>query len=770
MAKLLGTGISYLGKDEIWIRIDKCPHCGARGQLAHYTARKYLTLAGISLFSIGRVRIENECRICRRRGIVSYGQWSIRRDQTMELRRHPKESAEVLEFLEAVLQFSCLSELREEAQDISDRFAHNGHVLAALGNAFSHFREWEQADAFFEAAGDGFEVQCLRAIHLLRRGWPAEAEPLLELVFQDRLEAYRDTLYLLAEAYQARGQMLDSKRILERIEGTWPSVAVEPEHKWYQARNRGRKHLPTLALKHSIPAVPFFAQPVVYGTLTPLLLCYLVVTFWSAQERKLFLLNGTDAPYEVEIGGKRRTLVPGRPEVLTISEGSVDYRVFHSSVPSGSVLVRTAWPTRAFQKRTFLLNPDQLAILHTERNGYSKRPISGFDEQFQLHSGQVLYEFADIDYPFDSFPTTIMVSEGHFGHFFNDVTYLRRLDVLTGSASTLLGLLPSEKERLSYLEKALRVVPTQELITTAERDFSAEKLLDAARDHLDAVPVQTPWHILYQDLAWSSRNLEQEYRERLGRAPQDPELRYLLSRITGQSLTQGPFSPFALLDQATEAFSKGDFAAAERIAQNPAPPLRELYAYTLLAQRRYSQMLALPLEDTLRLRALLAAGQTSEASLLVRTAPGNSGFLLGLAQDYALGRPNQVKDAPGQVQFIADLYNGNLERVLPSSQQSNNWSVNLTLFLITRDKRELERAIDLLALYPPFFPEFRAAELLRHPDPKAVHLPLYFNDKRLLLAALCLIDPKHRESYAPLARKLNFEKSFPYWAIQKVLK
>ncbi|MBN9414953.1 MAG: hypothetical protein J0I12_05910 [Candidatus Eremiobacteraeota bacterium] len=751
--------------------MDKCPHCGARGQLAHYTAGKYWKFAGISLFSSGRVRIEDECRICRKNRKLDYSEWERRRDLALSERSdHLQTPAEALAFLETVLQYSALEDLQEEAQELTDRFSDNPHIMALLGNAFSHFREWEQADAFFEAAGTTPECECLRAIDALRRGYPAEAAPKLEFIFQEQLSAYRDTLYLLAEAYQARGQMDEAAQVLDRIEKIWPSQAVEPEHKWYRKRNHGKKHLPTLALKSSIPAVPFFAQPVVYGTLIPLLLCYLGVTWWAGQIRPIYLLNGTDAPYDIEIAGKRRTLVPGRPELINIAEGNLEYKTFEPGVPSASVAVKTFWLTRAFQKRTFLLNPDSLALLYTERNGYAKRPLGEIDPQFHFYQARRLHELDDIDLPFESFPKEIMVSEGHLSFLFNDVTYLRRLDALAGSAAYLLSLLPDDQARLDYLETGMGIHADMALLEGALSEIAPEKLLDAASRHLEEQSVNTAWHILYQDLAWSKRNLQAEYEQRLKAAPKDPELQFLLARVTGnpELIRTEPISPFALLHRAEAALSRGDFATAEKLSQGGGRLSRPILVHSLVAQGKYQLALALPMEDECRVLALAAAGQLQEAKHCIQASSPTQAEYLGLILAYAQGHPSQQTFKLEGLQVLADLHAGKLDRLLSKAAQASSWTFHLNLFLMGAGKGELERTIDILSGYPPFSPEFHAAELLRQPDPKATRLHLNVGDKRLLLAALCVLDPKRKAVYAPLARKLNFEKSFPYWTIQKI--
>ena len=770
----LGSGIAYLGKDEIWVRVDRCPHCGARGQLASYTAAKVFRVLGISAVALGKVRIEDDCRLCRRLRVIAYQEWEARRDKVLEdrcavLEQRPRDVAVALDFLDVVQRYSSLSDLQDEAPGLAERFAENSHVLLALGKAYSYFGEWEQAEAFFAAADKGFELEHQRAVDLLRRGYPAEAEPKLEPIFSERLEGQRDVLYLLVEGYQSRGKMDAAGRVLERIETTWPSQAAEPEHKWLLARNHGRKPVPTVALKHSIKAAPWFTHPVVYGTVLPILFCYGFATFWLGQNREIYLLNGTDAPYDIEIGGKRWTLVPGLPELAKVAEGTIHYKVSDANIPVQKVAIQSFWPVRVFQKRTFVLNPDGLALLHTERTGYSKNPDPNQDQQFQVYPLQPLHEFSDIDLPFEDFPITIQVRTGWLGSLFSDVTYVRRLDVFTGGPSHLLELVAQDKATgEEYLESALRISPSQELIDRAEENMPTESLLDAANRHLEAVPVETAWHILYQDLSWSSRNLELEYRERLSRSPKDPELQFLLARMVGDEtmLKDKPLSQFAVLHQARMALANGDFSRAEELSRGRTPALRAIFADSLMAQRRYQDLLSLSLEDSQRMLAWEAAGKEKEAEHCAKAAVPSRRSLLAMELAYAQGREiGEDKEEP----VLSNLLAGNWQKARPELKESPSWTLHLSLYLMSRDRSELARAIELLRVFPPFSAEFQAAQFLRHPDPKAARLCMSFKEKRLLLAALCLLDARHRESYRPLAQKLNFEKSFPYWTIKKVL-
>ena len=780
MSKFLGTGIGYLGKTQVVTGAGKCTRCGARAQLISYSASKYLQLLNFAIFPLGQVRVEGECRLCGQRRVLSLTEWESRREKELDrLGGALEEPAGALAFLEAAKAFSAEDDLAAEAEDLAARFSQDARVLARMADCYSSFREFEQAEEFFRAAQtleDSLDLQCLWALHLLRQRYPAEAQAKLEPAFE--LEAYRSSLYLLVEGYQNRGQMEAAARVLARIAATWPSQAVEPEHKWYVARNRGRKELPSVALGIPQPAIPVMVQ-MLRGSFVPLLVAYAGVTLWEGQNRQIFLLNGTDSPYDIEIRGVRRTLVPNRPETLTIPEGRLDYKVLNSPVPSGFVTIETSWPVRAFQSRTFLVNPDQLGVLHSERNRYTKAPDeSDFDRQSQVYSGQQLYDLPDMELEFEPFPKEITVSEGHFDFLFNPSTYIRRLDVFSEPTFERVDLLPDRAAQRKYITQSLDLQPTYEMIMCALRILSEEQLLDSAASRLDKAPTQTAWHILYQNLGWNKYNLEAQYRQRLQASPRDPELQFLLNRVI-MVPSPGVTSPFAVLNTALARLSSGDFAGAEKLCRPESPLFRETLVTALEAQGRYAELLAGSLDEVTRTQFLATTGKVQEAENLVNShLPPLSDFMR-LHLNYALGKKSATKSDNEVVQLVAELFDEELEKVLPKSSQMSSWTNHLSLFLLASEQKrkesartELEIAIDRLAAYPPFSPEYQAAQLLRHPTKPdlALKLNLWPHEKRIILAALILRDPGHRKAYLPLARKLNFERSFPYWTVAKIFR
>ena len=74
----------------------------------------------------------------------------------------------------------------------------------------------------------------------------------------------------------------------------------------------------------------------------------------------------------------------------TRDEGAVSFRI------------ETPFFSRPFLNRTFVINPDQFAVLIMEQTEYAANPHDA-DLPHELHAGQVLYTVDGLDYQFVDF-------------------------------------------------------------------------------------------------------------------------------------------------------------------------------------------------------------------------------------------------------------------------------------------------------------------------------------------------------------------------------
>src|SRR5204863_2007744 len=64
-----------------------------------------------------------------------------------------------------------------------------------------------------------------------------------------------------------------------------------------------------------------------------------------------------------------------------------------------------------FQRRTFAINPDRLAVFIKDQAQYAEIP-GALNGQPVIHINELLYAFQGIDYEFAPFPTTIKLKKG----------------------------------------------------------------------------------------------------------------------------------------------------------------------------------------------------------------------------------------------------------------------------------------------------------------------------------------------------------------------
>jgi hypothetical protein len=699
----LGVVIAYLGRMEPYLERGKCAQCGAEGYLHCYSATKYLKLLGLAVLPLTSVRIEDECNFCGRRSITPLNDWQLRRQKEMEQRCDDLQSeAGALAYLRAIQRHHDQEDFFEEAPELAHRFADNPRVMARICETLSIFREFDQAEAGFQKLleqNDTSDFRRLYALHKLRRGSPRD----LEGKFSQPAE-----LYLLVEGYQSRGILAAAEKVLNQIAASWPEQTVTPEYKWYAKRNQ-RKIKISPAFDLPRPARPFLFEPVVLSILIPFLVVFAVLSLRAGRNREIDLINGSDSAYDLEFAGKTYRLVPGQVETVPLAEGVYTYKSTTPGAPvlPASIKIECFWAFRISDKRHFVLNPDGLAILVSERTVYSKdKSDEKFDPQEQLYLGKTFYEIPAMDYYFEPFPSDISVAEGHFDKFFTRTYERFRLDMVRGGVQAKFETLEKESDRVEYLKSCLDRVPTLELVETAEASLARPSLLKLAKERIELVPTRTIWHILYQDLTWKEQDLLAEYRQRLARAPQDAELQFLLGRLDGHMQGDGPFQRWW---RARQQMATGKFESDGGL-DSKLPLHRSEYCQELLAQRRFQELLDFNLGPTDRLLALVQANRIPEAEKL---AAGEE--YLGLVLRYARHQRTGV-----------DLLDGQVERAEPTT-----WQLDMAVFLMSQDQtqkdRELQKAIERLAQFPPFSPEFQASKILKASGPVRQALELNMN-------------------------------------------
>lgn len=193
------------------------------------------------------------------------------------------------------------------------------------------------------------------------------------------------------------------------------------------------------------------------------------------------------------------------------------------------------------------------------------------------------------------------------------------------------------------------------------------------------------------------------------------------------------------------------------------------------SERQKHSDLALQAEDLVRLRLSGYSPETIEAQAISIAA--QKAYATGDVAEFArlLGQSADPSD-----QFLAQLTTGDAAgAAVTAAQVEPPASMHLMIHLVAARtgnrevaERQLKAAAEKLAKGDHEDRQFAAALDGTSPLSRSqiIRLRMTPRDKALVLTALGLRDPAGREEYFALARKLNFDRRFPYLLIDDVLR
>jgi tetratricopeptide (TPR) repeat protein len=624
-----GIGTWYYGKRRIHRRKGVCSFCKSVGELESYDTTLYFVVIFVPLLPLSHKRVLEVCPRCRRHRVVSLKEWEKHKAEDVatlleKLQQDPDNRETILAALALASSYQDEEMFDELAGGLATHRQDDAAIQAQLGTAYAYFARHAEAERAFRAslaAEDSPDVRQQLALTLLKQGRPDEAALYLQHIFDNRIREQAGLIYLLIEGYQAQGMHEQSLQLMDRRDAAFPELAVlkdiKKQRKTSERYLRSGKKVTSAYLSESGKAgyqegnwtarVPRLIGPLV---LAGLLCWYLGTAIAIGLARQVYLVNGTNRAYTVAINGRAHNLSPQSATPLRLPEGdsTVEFRDPTISLEPMKCRIETSFFTRPFVRHTFVLNPDQVALLVREQSVYSENP--GAQPQLpKFYTGDAVYSFRGIDYEFVPFPPTLKTSKGQ------SITKTR-IALMPDSTSegrmTLASRVLKESEQKAYAQRLLALDPHDAVVlswlTSQLPDAEALSFLESK---LSVRPLLVEWHRDYQSLMEKNHpevDLRPRYRQLVAETKEDPDALYLLARIDAQDPKEteqllrravaGPHpSAYALHGLAYSFLIRGEFADAlsweEKAARAaPANPVvRQGYQQTLLAAGKYDELI-----------------------------------------------------------------------------------------------------------------------------------------------------------------------------------
>ncbi len=837
-----GIGTWYYGKDNLFLRRGVCPYCGREGELSSFDTTKYFVVVFIPLIPLGKSRVLDKCPHCTKHAVIPLKQWRQQRQEAIDkavaaVQARPDDPQAHLEAMDTFITFQDRDLCLQYASLAQERCPENAEVLTQAGRMFVYFGRFEEANEALAAALAVEETDDrheLLAITLIKAGRPDDASEHLLHIVENSITDKVGTLILHAKSFQAHGEHDKALEVFDEAVRISPELAQNKEYKKLRKLSQKNlasgkaiksKDLSALAQTRQGRGIRRQAAKIVGPVvLAALLAIYLGVAWNKGQHRKVYLINGLNHVYSVNIADQTLALTPHVPTPVELAEGDIRLVVNNCPVIESpqTLTITTNFFARPFINRTFIINLDAVEVLVREKVYYAVEYASAPDPTFELLTGKTLHTLKHIDYIFTTFPKELDLPDGR--PLSKDrITTVNRTDAPVSYENMPYNLLQNNdiEDVRRYLELQVRYQQApddwMELFFMLTEPVQACEL---ARPYLAARPVRMDWHRTYQatrEKIEPDYDLAKEYQSYLDTDPDNTDLCYLLARVTAdkeqacalylRSLQEPHPCPYGYNGLAYIHQCNGEFEEAlnkyrQARTMDPNNPTFENNYYQMLlatenlqearhyCRERLAQegnSLSWLLQDVVLTERIEGPGSsqpmlterltsmepmTDEDRELVKVwQKGLKTYLAYLHQDLPAYRQNLDQNSPND-QFWLALTDGKIPDAQLYQDSKNPYQYLLVYLVAARCGEEnpdrfYDKALELLKSQGR--EERQLAQCLTPASPRPEDVcgaTIDTNAKAILLTALGVKYPQHRRQYHALASRLNYHRQPPYWLLK----
>lgn len=843
-----GVGTWYYGKNNLFSHAGTCEFCKNYTELSSYDTALYFTLFYIPIIPLGKKRLLNYCPKCSKHRVVELKEWGNLKQKNIEeaLKRfydNTGSAENAANLIETLFAYQDEKKFLEVAESIKQQHKNNLQIQFMLADAYSYFSHLKEAESAYRqvlSLQDNPLASKALAVNLIKQLKPEQAYPYLEFILNKSVKEDIGYLYLLIEAYQAKGKHSEALNLLRSCERIFKGITSDKAYKKYRKiseRNLGGKKVVKSAMfcmkQKKTPAGDGFF-PGAHKFVGPLILLvllagYLITAYVRGKAVSMYVLNGLGRSYDIQINNKRFTLPAQEHIRVKMLEGNILVKVLDEdlNISQQTTVIKTSFFARPFLNRTYVINPDRVAVLLWERTQYSAEPAQNIEKlPYKYYTGEFFYSFAGIDYKFSEFPNRIDISSKTSRVEKERITQVK--DLL--SSNSLIDILTEdlgvEKAR-EFLKTNLYYDPQNGMSIYYLSVLSEPKdMIDFLRPNLARRPVLIEYHRMYQDLmdvVNREYNLEQEYRGYLEKDKSNPELIYLLGRVTPdiveseklflQSVTNETPCPYGYNALAYNRLCSGKFEEAARFINKALQIMPDNQSFDV-ARWEISAALGEFGELLKKIRKEKKDnpydGEVVAGEIYYLIRNGQKDLVKAVVDGY-LSKIKEVSTAElieewknyfdfvyyyvfgdeklslekikglsdPKFKFMGEFLAGNLAEAENALKEEKFVSADYHLLLFIAGKikgdkefsdKHLRQAIEILEQSSP--PERVAADYLkgiRYPDiAEVVQLPISPGQKRIILATIGIQFPEHKEKMFSLGKKLNYHTLFPYLFLKRI--
>ncbi len=569
-----GIGTKFYGKGNLKVTVAHCDNCQAKYSMETYDTYEYFTLLYIPVIPLKKLHIINECTRCRRFRMVSSGKWKKQMERSVSVIESAIETGKDTEavLLAELPAFGMYNdkELFESVAVKVLQWNSTAPVYSLLGNLFRYYHHAEGYLTCMKKAVElnkTDEYKILLAEAFLYNDSPEQAEPLISFLFESSNNNDFWVVSLLIQSYLTKGNYRKAEQLVEKLKATYTTPMFESPTKElalsvkkcsessqpYYSSSLAMIKEPFLTQSKPVSKAPMLIAPIV---LLLAMMLYFYTAFTTADDNKVYIINGTARSYEVTIDGvdfripafsKNSTNLDMGTHTITMDSPSEELR-------SQEFEISTPFWTRPFDDIIFVINPDRQAIIYSQKIVYTTSQNNVSDYPYTIFAGELLYSFKNIDYEFRSGPQQISTSGGDIKKM-----ELRMINDFTPEWTPInLAMRELSGEKFTdFLQFYIAENPNDySAISMNYQILGEEQFFIFAEPYLAANPANVEFHRIYQELIevlQPKLNIVETYETRLELYPQDAMNYYLLGRVCSNERSQ-ELNKQAILIDSLEAY------------------------------------------------------------------------------------------------------------------------------------------------------------------------------------------------------------------------
>ncbi|NLL04395.1 MAG: hypothetical protein GX270_01085 [Clostridiaceae bacterium] len=837
-----GIGSWYYGKKNEHTHQGTCEFCGNSAKLSSYDTTKFFVFLFIPIIPLGEKRVIDQCSCCKKHRVVGLKEWEKHLKETVDSQhanwlQNPNDYEAATELLHSVAYFRDIDKLNSISRDIRMHCSNNAEIMNELGLVHSFLYQFEEAESAFNSSlfiNRDRNVEENLAEALMKNQKPDKAKPYLRHIIEERIVDKLYYILLLIESYQYIGNHRSAMQVIEECESAFPeyknhktlSKYRKISQRNYDTSRTVKGSLMSSALNSKDPVKFAFVLPkIIFPALLVLgFLIYTLSAFLLGLSREVYLVNGLDQPYSIEINGDKIDLQPMSRKKVKLAEGTTKVNILDLDAEEKNLDINIDTPfwTRPMNKRLLIINPDRVAVFLWQEAQYAvnEKDNADYVSPYCYYAGRHFYNLESVDYLFEELPETIKI-EGGTKRIKSQLIQVDKNQLSTYYID-ILGELDS-KDILTYTKAKLNYDPDNETNLYIYLSYcDKDSAIDFLKARLDDRPVLVNWHRIYQnymDFNEPSHDLVAEYSTYIENEKDNKSLYYLLSRIlTDQKEVEKLLMksiegidpcPYGYYGLAYKNLSDGNFEQASIYIQKAIEALPEQNSFdsllkdTMLAQGMYDSLIKdvktqqskYPYDGDLvaeEIRLYMAKNDSYSAensiSNYMSTFEASENELKQLWNTYLKGiiayYSNDVATYAASLQELEDpqssfenaLINGEFDKAAQIATDNGFDGSYFLLLYLAQDNPDsatkyLNQAIEifrtgdrderLIADYLSGTKSFVLDEvksIVLHPE-----------IKRIVMAALGKLHPNYKEELNILAKKLNYNKAFPYHLINEVV-